>query len=208
MNLSPLGGLFTNEITRLNTKQSSGDDFGAGFNIAVNTPPAQATPATPSALPGESSTTAHHVDFDQNADAIARLAGEGVTATTLYYNPLASHIPGSRVPEGPLPLIPLDGSVSKADFQRIIAQYGGSDTQASQLFDTFDANGDGSISHSEFLAGVAQVNLDGGNTAFAQTLGALVDNHGNHDGSLSESELVDFETAFVHAETPNQTSIG
>jgi Ca2+-binding EF-hand superfamily protein len=97
-------------------------------------------------------------------------------------------------------IVPVDGSVSKAEFERMVAQFGGSGAAADQLFATFDTNDDGSISHGEFLAGLAKVNDDGGNTAFAQTLGELMDDHGNHNGTVDSSEFGAFDAAFVNAE--------
>jgi len=41
---------------------------------------------------------------------------------------------------------------------------------------------------------------------FAQTLGQLMDDHGNRNGKVDNIEFGDFETAFVHAEELNQTS--
>jgi len=178
----------------------------ATFEALISTANAQAPAPDPVSASGQDAQASQQVTFDQSALGFAGLAARGVTAMTLDHNPLAAEIAGlpDSTPAGPL--VRLDGSVSKAEFESLVAQFGGSKVQADGLFATFDANGDGSISHSEFLAGLANVDVDGGATPFAQTLGQLMDDHGNRNGHVDNMEFGDFEAAFVHAEELNQTS--
>ncbi|WP_233886360.1 EF-hand domain-containing protein [Paraburkholderia flagellata] len=195
MTLAPISRLLATEFAKVNSKQSSSAHADPVFSLVGNssvqeTPPAQ------------------HIKFDESAEGVIHLASVGVMDITIYANPLAAQISGSPLPTAAAELIPVDGSVSKADFERIVAQYGGSVGEADQLFSTFDANGDNSISNAELLAGLAQLNDNGGDTTFAQTFGELVDKHGDHNGIVDNLELTDFEAAFVQVETSAQADTG
>jgi Ca2+-binding EF-hand superfamily protein len=92
-----------------------------------------------------------------------------------------------------------DTGLSQLAFDNLVAQFGGETGQAAELFQTFDANGDGSISNAEFEKGLNSA-LKNQNSAFEQGLFGLMDTDGN--GSVSASEFTSFETAFLQGETP------
>jgi Ca2+-binding EF-hand superfamily protein len=89
------------------------------------------------------------------------------------------------------------GSVSQSDFEKLVAQFGGTKAQADQIFQGLDINGDGSISNAEFLSGLAQTSKDE-SSPLAQLLLGLMNTSGS--GSVSFAEFSGFETAFVEAE--------
>ena len=94
-------------------------------------------------------------------------------------------------------------SLSHSDFEKLVAEFGGTKTQADQLFQDFDTNGDGSVSNQEFLDGLVNASKDG-SSAFAQSLFKLMDADGN--GSVSASEFSTFEATFIDAESTLETS--
>ncbi|GAB7523232.1 hypothetical protein [Paraburkholderia sp. 2C] len=208
MALTPISELFNDRYTIPTGKRSSGSNADSLFFVPMDTTPAQPSNVEPGTSSSEAPAASRPVTFDPSAQAFAQLAAKGITALTLHSNPLGPQIAGSSEPAAARPLVSLDRGVSKAEFEKLVTDFGGSKAQADQLFATFDADGDGSISHSEFLAGLAKTDTDGGSASFAQSLGQLMDQHGNHDGKVDNMEFGDFEAAFVQAEAAAATETG
>ncbi|APR35907.1 hypothetical protein BTO02_11290 [Paraburkholderia sp. SOS3] len=202
MGLTPLTELSNSAYTAITEKHSSRYDGDMAFVVPTHVSSGQPSTGSGSGIPSDEQQAASQpITFDPSAMGFAELAAKGITAWTLYSNPLDSETAGSvSTAAASGPLVRLDGSVSKAEFEKLVRDYGGSNAQADQLFNAFDANGDGSVSHSEFLAGLAKVDGDGGSSGFSQSLGQLMDHHGNHDGRVDNMEFGDFEAAFVQAE--------
>jgi hypothetical protein len=192
--------LINDRYTGPTVKRSSDSNADTMFFVQKDAPPAQPSNVVSGTRSVEAPAASHPVTFDPSAQAFAQLAAKGVTAWTLHSNPLGPQIAGSSEPPAAEPPVSFTRSVSKAEFERLVTDFGGTDAQADQLFATFDANGDGSLSHSEFLAGLAKTDTDGGSSPFAQSLGQLMDHHGNHDNKVDNMEFGDFEAAFVQAE--------
>ena len=92
------------------------------------------------------------------------------------------------------------GSVSKKDFQEVLAQFGATDAQKEALSARFDVNNDGRISHDEFTKALAQTRGAQSTTDFSQALMQLMDKAGNADGTVAQREFAAFSTAFAAAE--------
>jgi hypothetical protein len=190
MNVTSMGGSFQNAFAELNTQRDPREK-----NAVFSVP---ASPELQASSQGEGS--GKQISFDANTVAIGKLATNGILLFTIDHNPLAAAMSGMAAQLSAVPLKPIDGSVSKSDFESMIGQLGGTTADADRLFSTFDANGDGSISHKEFLAGIARIGADGGDSPFTQTLGRIMDGHGNHNGTVDTLELGDFDAAFLREE--------
>ncbi len=92
------------------------------------------------------------------------------------------------------------GSVSKTDFQELLAQFGATDVQKEAIAARFDVDQDGRISHDEFLKGLAQTRGAQSTSDFSQALMQLMDKAGNADGTVAQKEFAAFATAFATAE--------
>ncbi|MFN4118102.1 EF-hand domain-containing protein [Acidovorax sp.] len=97
------------------------------------------------------------------------------------------------------------GSVSKKDFQELLAQFGATDGQKEALAARFDVNNDGRISDAEFAKGLAQTRGAQSTTDFSQALMQLMDKGGNADGTVGQQEFATFSTAFANAEKRGAT---
>lgn len=91
-----------------------------------------------------------------------------------------------------------DGNISQSSFAKVIEQFGGTKTQADQIFASLDTDHNGSLSNSELLNAMSQF---GSSTAGSgvQALQQLLVPFG--DSTLSGGEFLSFESAMVAAET-------
>jgi EF-hand domain pair len=138
------------------------------------------------------------VTFSNGAQAIASFAANGGLVTNVSgADALSKGLGAAGGLQAINSDIPTNGVMSKDDFEKLIAGLGGTTAQADQLFSTFDTNNDGSVTQSEFVAGLGKIQ-GGANTPFAQSLAKLMDS--NRDGSVSSNEFIDFETDFLAAE--------
>jgi hypothetical protein len=79
----------------------------------------------------------------------------------------------------------------------VVAQFGGSKTQADQLYTVL--GGGNSVSNGELLGALAGTTSTP-NSSTEQALLKLMDSNG--DGTVGSSEFLNFETAMVAAEKP------
>jgi len=91
------------------------------------------------------------------------------------------------------------GATSKQDFQELLTRFGADDAQKTQITAGFDANQDGTISHGEFLKGLASTSIQKPGSDFSQAVLQLMDRGGNADGVVSQNEFAAFTTAFANA---------
>lgn len=150
-----------------------------------------AAPAQPSAV----------VTLSPQAEALAGLAGKGILvsqgkpdgalgATQRGTGAAAGHLTANAGG---------GGAISKQDFQELLTRFGADDGQKAQITAGFDTNQDGSISHSEFLKGLASTSTQKPGTDFSQAVLQLMDRGGNTDGVVSQNEFAAFTTAFANA---------
>lgn len=99
------------------------------------------------------------------------------------------------------------GAISKQDFQELLTRFGADDAQKTQITAGFDANQDGSISHGEFLKGLASTSIQKPGTDFSQAVLQLMDRGGNTDGVVSQNEFAAFTTAFANAGQQRGSSV-
>lgn len=94
------------------------------------------------------------------------------------------------------------GSVSTQDFQKLLTRFSADDAQNQQITAGFDTNKDGSISHDEFLQGLASTSLQkqGTDSDFSQAVLQLMDRGGDANGVVNAKEFAAFTTAFAQAE--------
>jgi len=155
-------------------RRSSGDD----------------APAQPSAV----------VTLSPQAEALAGFAGKGILVSQGKLDGALGAIQrgtGQGVGGGSATTA---GSVSTQDFQELLTRFGADDAQKQQITAGFDTNNDGSISHDEFLKGLASTSAKKPGTDFSQAVLQLMDRGGNQDGVVHQNEFAAFTTAFAHAE--------
>lgn len=130
------------------------------------------------------------VTLSADAQALAGLNADGITVTQ-------EPIDGYQLSSGKLlPATPTSGTVSETAFETIAEEFGASKSQADQDFQAMDANNSGSISNGELLTAMGDTRNSA--SASSRALLSLMDT--NHDGSVSGTEFVNFETALVGAE--------
>ncbi|WP_213769102.1 hypothetical protein [Caballeronia sp. dw_19] len=95
-----------------------------------------------------------------------------------------------------------DGQISEAAFEQVVEQFGGSKTQADQLFGALGAGDSNPLTNAELLQGLAATS-DSSSTS-SQSLLTLMDQNG--DGSASQTEFLALETALVAAEKAPKSS--
>ncbi|TDV35561.1 hypothetical protein C7405_10551 [Paraburkholderia caballeronis] len=183
---------------------------------ASNSAPAAAASATPAATPEPSAT----VTLSANAQALATLASHGITVEQgsiadlglppvsslktpedwqKFGEALASAIPHYPTAPDGTPI----GQISEQDFEKVIANFGGTTDQADALFQQLDSDAGDSVSHSELLNALA--NTRDPSSAAGSALLTVMDQ--NQDGTVDEQEFVKLETALVEAEkAPKQAS--
>lgn len=98
------------------------------------------------------------------------------------------------------------GSVSKKEFQELLAKFGATEGQKEALAARFDVNNDGRISHDEFAKRLAQTRGTQSTTDFSQALMQLMDKSGNSDGTVAQQEFAAFSAAFAAAEKLSTTA--
>jgi len=102
--------------------------------------------------------------------------------------------------DGALGAMPRGGSVSAQDFKELLTRFGADDAQKEQITAGFDANQDGSISHEEFLQGLASTSMARQGSELSQAVLQVMDQGGNADGVVSQKEFTALATAFARAE--------
>lgn len=160
----------------------------SGSKSAASSRASQPAAAEPSAV----------VTLSKEAEALTGFAGKGILMASGKLNgPL-----GTRAADAGTALTAsqADRSVSKKDFQELLASFGATDSQKEQLAAGFDANQDGAISRDEFLKGVAATSGTKGGSELSQSLLQLVDRHGNANGVVNQTELAQLTTAFANAQ--------
>ena len=167
-----------------------------------------ATPASTGTNPAatSSSATADWVTLSPDAQAVAKLNSAGITveSVSLADNPNLLNLAGlakkSATSQPSTSTSPADGDLSKANFEKTLAQYGATSTQADQYFTDIDSNNDGVISNSELLTALGNTGSDT-DSSLSQGLLSLMNTA--HSGVVSGTEFTNFETSLVTAETPN-----
>jgi EF hand len=139
---------------------------------------------------GAPASAADTVTLSLEAQAIASLNAKGITVTFIHSPGLSS----GRQPASAAPVA--NGSVSKSDFEGVVAGFGVGAEQADQAFAAIDSNGTGSISNSEMLGAMSATSQGGG--ALSQNLRQMMD--ANQDGTVSGTEFINLETALVRTE--------
>jgi hypothetical protein len=212
MSISALAGNNPDTLSRSNAQSASSDP--AAPNDGASTAPSTA-PTTAQTSADSSST---QVTLSPQAQQFAKLNAEGVTVTVTSLSGL--NLPSRSSDEsfadyahqltqalkGFTPIAPptnekgqADGYISQSAFEAVVAQFGGSKTEADQLFTAIDTNGATSLSNSEVLNAMAGTATTP-NSSSSQALLKLMDSNG--DGSVSSGEFLNFETAMVTAEKP------
>lgn len=137
------------------------------------------------------------VTLSQDAGGLARLAGQGVMASTAQAQAGLLATGGSA--GGALQALSSNRAVPKEDFQALLTRFGATDAQKEQLTAGFDTDKDGTITRDEFLQGLAQTAGPQGSGEFAQSLLALLDRGaaGNADGTVGANEFSALTTAFA-----------
>ncbi|RFU44174.1 EF-hand domain-containing protein [Paraburkholderia sp. DHOC27] len=92
-----------------------------------------------------------------------------------------------------------DGSISQSDAESVIEQFGGTSTQAKQIFTALDTDQNGSLSNAELLSAISQFGSSTASTE-VQALEKLLVPDGS--STLTEGALLGFESAMVAAEKP------
>ncbi|HTH62483.1 MAG TPA: hypothetical protein VL689_20335 [Paraburkholderia sp.] len=212
MSISALASDNAATLSQSNPQSTSSDP--AASNDGAGTAPS--TASTTAQTPAASSST--QVTLSPEAQQLAKLNAEGVTVTVTSLSGLnlPSRSSGesfadyaqqlTQALKGFTPITPptngegqYDGYISQSAFETVVAQFGGTKTQADQLFTELDANGGSSLSNTELLDTMAGTSTSP-NSSSAQALLKLMDSNG--DGSVSSGEFLNFETAMVAAEKP------
>ena len=161
----------------------------SGSKSAASSRASQPAAAEPSAV----------VTLSKEAEALTGFAGKGILmASGKLDGPLGTRAAADAGTA--LTASQADRSVSKKDFQELLASFGATDAQKEQLAAGFDANQDGAISRDEFLKGVAATSGTKGGSELSQSLLQLVDRHGNANGVVNQTELAQLTTAFANAQ--------
>jgi hypothetical protein len=194
-------------FAQMNSSQGSSAGAANTDNAGGATQASTSASATTSAT--QSSTK---VTLSEGAQALARLNEAGITMTQTSIDAL--DLPTSFNSSEAYTLIALalkkaavtpptgsdgktDGAVSEKGFEGVAKQFGATQTQADQLFQSMDSNGDGSMTNDELLSALSG-SADNSDSSAAQALLTLMDT--NSDSSVGSSEYLKFETAFVAAE--------
>lgn len=134
------------------------------------------------------------VTLSPQAEALAGFAGKGILVSQGKVEGIAgaSGSAGQAARAG--------GSVSAQDFQKLLTRFGADDAQKAELTAGFDADKDGTISHEEFLKGLASTSGQAPATGFSQAVLRLMDRGGDGNGVVSSTEFAALTTAFAQAE--------
>jgi len=212
MSISALAGNNSAALSQSNAQSASPDP--AASNDGASTAPATASASSQASADSSSA----QVTLSPEAQQLAKLNAEGVTVTVTSLSGL--NLPSRSANEsftdyaqqltqalkGFTPIAPPtngkgqdDGYISQSAFEAVVAQFGGSKTEADQLFTAIDTSDSNSLSNSEMLNALAGT-ATSPNSSSAQALLQLMDSNG--DGSVSSGEFLNFETAMVAAEKP------
>ncbi|RKP47796.1 hypothetical protein [Pararobbsia silviterrae] len=181
----------------------------ADTSTQANTSPSSASNAASSTA---SATTASNTDtstvaLGADAKGLSELAADGVTVSV-------QSLAGLDLPQGLSPssatyqqdllkalnAAPHESSgdtLSQSAFVSLIEQFGGTQTQADQLFSQLGGTDSGTVSNAQMLDALGQLSSDPSSTT-SQMLLSLMDS--NHNQVVSSSEFMQFETAMVDAE--------
>lgn len=141
------------------------------------------------------------VTLSKEAQSVAELASKGITVFTIH--------DGARVHQDLLNGTPgpagsqrggMGGAITYSDFDAVMRQLGATQAQADQLKQSFDADGDHSISNDELLRGLAATSGPRGSGPDAQLLLGLMDKGGNGDRVVQQGEFLSVETMLAHAQ--------
>ncbi len=132
---------------------------------------------------------------------VGSLASLGITArptTTAGWEQLGRALAGATVsPPFNAAQHRYDGAISKSDFTGAIAQLGGTQQTAGQLFNDLDVDHSGSVSNTELFDALAATSSDPSSST-SQALLLLMDRDGND--SVSTTEYAKIETSLIAAE--------
>lgn len=141
------------------------------------------------------------VTLSPQAEALAGFAGKGILVSQGKLDGALGGVQrGGAQSGGSAGLAGTGSSVSVQDFQEILTRFGADDAQKQQITAGFDANKDGSISHDEFLKGMASTSIQKQGTDFSQAVLQLMDKGGDANGVVNQNEFAAFTTAFAGAE--------
>lgn len=92
-----------------------------------------------------------------------------------------------------------DGSISQSDAESVIEHFGGTATQAGQIFSALDTDQNGSLSNEELLSAISQLGSSTASNGVQALAQLLAPDAGN---TITEGTLLSFESAMVAAEKP------
>jgi len=207
MSVSTVDGGNTTAFVQTNSSHGSSAD-------ATEADGTGSAPLGTKSTPAAASTTASStkVTLSEGAQAIAKLNAAGVTMTQTSiaslnlsrspntsddYTDLALALKKAAVTPPTGTDGKTDGVVSETGFEGVTKQFGVSLTQADQIFQSIDSNGDGSVTNDELLSALSG-GAENSDNPEAQALLTLMDT--NSDSSVDSAEYLKFETAFVSAE--------
>jgi hypothetical protein len=93
-----------------------------------------------------------------------------------------------------------DGEISKSAFAKVVAQLGGTEDDANQIFAGLDTNKNGYLTNAQLLTAIS--GLGAGTGAAGSSQQALLQLLSAGGGAVSGGQLLSFETALQAAETP------
>ena len=140
------------------------------------------------------------VTLSPQAEALAGFADKGILVSQGKLDGALSAIQRGTGQGGRGAASAAGGAVSTRDFQEILTRFGADDAQKQQITEGFDTNKDGSISHEEFLKGLASTSIQKQGTDFSQAVLQLMDRGGDTNGVVNQNEFAAFATAFAQAE--------
>jgi hypothetical protein len=209
MSISALANNNTATLPQSNAQSASSDP--AASNGEASTAPS--TPSTAAQTSAAGSST--QVTLSLEAQQFAKLNAEGMTVTntslsglnlpsrssdesfTDYARHLTQALRGFVPVSAPTNGEQYDGYLSHSAFEAVVAQFGGSKSEADQFFTALDGDGSSSVSNGELLGALAATGSAPGSST-AQALLNLMDRNG--DGTVSGGEYLNLETAMVAVE--------
>lgn len=150
-----------------------------------------------SPVPNTGSPQASIVTLSSEAQGFADLASKGVMSFTISDGKRMTQDLMNGVSTGARASGGFGGTVSAADFDDLMVQFGATQSQAERIRQGFDSDGDGSITNDEMLGGFAGTMKS---SPDAQMLLGLMDKNGNGDGVVQQREFSDIQTALVYAQ--------
>lgn len=206
MALGPIPRLSQIDFVKPRGGRQSEANSGVASSMPATPPVVPSSPEKPASSSRTDTMTSKPVTFEKGADAVSKLAAQGISSYTMTFDRQNGPVTSLSQLNVRAPHVLVNGSVSRADFQTMIEQMGGNSAEADRLFAVFDADGNDSVSHGEFLKGLAHVNSNDSNTTFAQILGKLMDGLRDSNGRVDSREFSDFQTAFLNLEKPDSAN--